>query len=255
LTAEVLLAHALHCDRAWLYAHPEERLSDKARIHFGRYLSERSGGKPTQYITHVQEFFGREFYVNEDVLIPRPETEHIVEAALEIMRAGQHRRVLDLGTGSGAIAVTLSVESHQEIFASDISVASLRVAQRNARQLGANVAFAAADLLSEVRPQSIDLLVSNPPYVPGADAANMQREVREWEPHVALFAGDTGLEIYSALLKQAELTVRAGGRILLELGYQSLDGVQALLADKWTDVTVVSDLAGWPRVIGARLRG
>jgi release factor glutamine methyltransferase len=105
-----------------------------------------------------------------------------------------------------------------------------------------------------IAPSSIDLLVSNPPYVPGGDAANMQKEVREWEPHVALFAGDSGLEIYRRLLTGAERVLKPGGRVLMELGYQSLDGVRELLSDCWTDVEVRSDLAGWPRVIGATLR-
>ncbi len=114
--------------------------------------------------------------------------------------------------------------------------------------------FFAGDLLGPVRPASIDLLVSNPPYVPGADASNMQREVREWEPHVALFAGHSGLEIYRRLLAGAEVALKPGGRLLMELGYQSLEGVREMLATRWTEVDVKSDLAGWPRVIGATLR-
>lgn len=252
LTAEVLLGHALHRDRTWLYAHSDDELSEPQRIHFGRYLSERTRGKPTQYITHLQEFFGREFYVNEDVLIPRPETEHLVEAALELLRGGRET-ILDVGTGSGAIAISLALETQRRVYASDLSAPAITVAERNRNRHGATVEFVVADLLSAVRPRSLDLLVSNPPYVPGADAANMQQEVREWEPHVALFAGDSGLEIYQTLLRQAEVAVKRGGYVLLELGYQSLAGVQELLANHWTDAKVVADLAGWPRVIQARL--
>lgn len=253
LTAEVLLAHALHRDRTWLYAHSDDELSDHARIHFGRYLSERIRGKPTQYITHLQEFYGREFFVNEDVLIPRPETEHLVEAALEHLGLGNVRTVLDVGTGSGAIAISIALEAGREVFASDISGGALTVAARNRSRLGARVQFVQADLLGTVAPRSIDLLISNPPYVPGGDAANMQQEVRDWEPHVALFAGDSGLEIYRALLAQAAEAVRPGGHMLLELGFQSLSGVQQMLAGRWADIKVIADLAGWPRVIGARL--
>lgn len=251
LTAEVLLGHAMHCDRAYLYAHADEELSRRAWIHYGRYLDERLRGKPTQYVTGRQEFFGRDFYVNSDVLIPRPETEHLVEAALAWLRERAEARVLDVGTGSGAIAISVAVETGRQVIASDISTRALRVAERNRQQHKARVTFFAGDLLGAVRPQSIDLLVSNPPYVPGADASNMQVEVREWEPHVALFAGDSGLEIYERLIGGAREAIGLGGRLLMELGYQSLDGVRQMLGSGWTDIEVIPDLAGWPRVIGA----
>ncbi|MBV8553579.1 MAG: peptide chain release factor N(5)-glutamine methyltransferase [Acidobacteriaceae bacterium] len=253
LTAEVLLAHATQHDRTYLYAHAQDELIELWWIHYGRYLNERLKGKPTQYITHKQEFFGRDFYVNENVLIPRPETEHLVEAALEYLRDHTAPRVLDVGTGSGAIAVSLALESGREMLASDVSLAALGVAERNRKRLGAAVSFFAGDLLESVRPQSIDVLLSNPPYVPGGDAANMQTEVRDWEPHLALFAGNSGLEIYQRLITQAETAVKPGGRLIMELGYQSLGGVRDMLAARWRDVSVISDLAGWPRVIGATL--
>lgn len=251
LTAEVLLSHAVRCDRSYLYAHATDELTELGWIHYGRYLNERLKGKPTQYITHRQEFFGRDFFVDERVLIPRPETEHLVEAALHWLPKEARSTVLDVGTGSGAIAVSIALESGCEISASDISTRALQVAERNRRTHDARVHFFACDLLMAVRPASVDLLVSNPPYVPGEDAANMQREVREWEPHVALFAGDTGLEIYRRLIEQAVSVVRPGGRLLMELGYRSLDAVREMLADSWINTEVLSDLAGLPRVIGA----
>ncbi len=252
LTAEVLLTHALKRDRAYLYAHSTDELTELAWIHYGRYLNERLKGKPTQYVTHKQEFFGRNFYVNEDVLIPRPETEHLVEAAVGYARRVGPRTILDVGTGSGAIAVSVALELARAVWASDVSLKALAVARRNASELGATLAFFAGDLLEAVRPGAIDLLVSNPPYVPGEDAANMQTEVRDWEPHVALFAGDTGFEIYRRLIEQASVALRGGGRLYFELGYKSLDGVRRMLADaEWGDFEVISDLAGWPRVIGA----
>lgn len=255
LTAEVLLCHAMRCDRAYLYAHGEDELTQLAWIHYGRYLNERLQGKPTQYITHRQEFFGRNFYVNGDVLIPRPETEHVVEAALTWLKQHPCVRILDVGTGSGAIAVTLALETGRLILASDISLPALAVAERNRNALGACVNLFAADLLAPVRPTSIDLLISNPPYVPGADAANMQMEVREWEPHIALFAGDSGFEIYERLLAAASIVLKPGGRLIMELGYQSLNTVRGMLTPGWRDIEVISDLAGWPRVIGATLPG
>jgi release factor glutamine methyltransferase len=253
LTAEVLLCHALRAGRAFLYAHSRDELTELAWIHYGRYLDERLKGKPTQYITHKQEFLGRDFYVNGDVLIPRPETEHLVETAIAHARKVNPSVIVDVGTGSGAIAISLALELGREVLASDVSVSALAVALRNAQAHQAPVSFVACDLLEAVRPASLDLLVSNPPYVPGEDSANMQTEVRDWEPHVALFAGDTGYEIYRRLIAQAEVAVKLGGRLYFELGYRSLDGVKEMLAARWDDFEVVHDLAGWPRVIGATL--
>lgn len=254
LTAEVLLSHATQRDRTFLYAHSSDELIELWWIHYGRYLNERLKGKPTQYITHRQEFFGRDFYVDENVLIPRPETEHLVETALAYMREHAPARVIDVGTGSGATAISIALESGREILASDVSLAALKVTQRNTQRHSAQVSLLAADLLAAIRPASMDLLLSNPPYVPGEDSANMQREVRDWEPHIALFAGNSGFEIYQQLIAQAEIAVKLGGRLMLELGYRSLDGVRQMLAARWTDILVVSDLAGLPRVIAATLR-
>jgi release factor glutamine methyltransferase len=250
LTAEVLLMHALRHDRAYLYAHPEEELAEVAWIHYGRYLHERLKGKPTQYITGHQEFYGRDFRVKPDVLIPRPETEHLVEAA--IARIKPNDLVLDVGTGSGAIAITLALETHARVFATDISAAALIVAKTNARQLSAHVDFLASNLADAFRDHSVDLVVSNPPYVPRTDEPGLQREVRDYEPHIALFAGRTGLEIYERLIADAARVLRPGGWLLLELGYNSLDPVRAMLQHEWSEIAVMHDLAGLPRVIAAR---
>ena len=254
LTAEVLLGHAMHCERSYLYAHSSDSLTQLAWIHYGRYLNERLKGKPTQYVTHRQEFYGRDFYVNEDVLIPRPETEHLVEDAIGHIRHRDPRRILDVGTGSGAIAISIALECDRHVLASDISLPALKVARRNSASHRAQASFLQSDLLSAVGPASIDLLVSNPPYVPGADAANMQAEVRDFEPHVALFASDDGFEIYQRLIDQAEVVVSRHGRIIMEMGYRSLDRVREMLEPRWTDIQVMSDLAGLPRVIAATLR-
>jgi release factor glutamine methyltransferase len=250
LTAEVLLSHALHKERVFLYSHPEEELADVVWLHYGRYLHQRLQGKPTQYITKRQEFYGREFRVTPDVLIPRPETELVVEFALGFVKAGA--RVVDVGCGSGAIAVTVALERRCEVIASDISWDALRVARENAGRLGAAVQFVHTDLLLGFREGSIDLIISNPPYVPERDAGGLQREVRDFEPHVALFGGVGGNEVYERLIAQAEKVLRPGGGLVVELGYRSLDAVRAMLGTRWQDVSVSDDLAGIPRALGAR---
>lgn len=252
LTAEVLLSHAIGRDRAYLFAHPEEELNERGWIHYGRFLYERIEGKPTQYITKRQEFYSREFVVGPDVLIPRPETEHLVEAAIAKIQPGN--TVLDVGTGSGAIAITLALETRARvILATDLSIPALHVAATNARRLEAAITLVACDLASCFEPRSIDVLVSNPPYVPRTDHPALQREVRDYEPHLALFAGPTGLDIYERLIEQARTVVRPGGWLLVELGYNSLGPVSDMLGADWADVDVRCDLAGLPRVLEARL--
>jgi release factor glutamine methyltransferase len=249
LTAEVLLAHSIGCPRSWLYAHSDEELKEVWWIHYGRYLHQRLSGLPTQYITGTQEFFGRDFRVSPAVLIPRPETEHVIEAALR----DSVSTILDIGTGSGAIAVTLALETEARVTATDISLAALNVASNNSRRLAALVDFLQCDLGSALRDQSFDLLVSNPPYVPERDRVTLQREVRDHEPAMALFAGSDGLEIYRRLIPEAVRLLKPGGRLILELGHNSLEGVRQML-EGWSDVEVIEDLARIPRVIGADKR-
>lgn len=254
LTAEVLLASALNRERSYLYSHPEDPLPRPAEDNYARSLDERLGGKPTQYITSRQEFYGREFLVTPDVFIPRPETEHVVEAALKRAQCGAV--LLDVGCGSGAIAVTLSLEmpgAPAEVWATDNSRAALRVAAENARKLGARISLIACDLISAITARSIDVLVSNPPYVPIEEEPGLPREVREHEPRQALFAGPGGLDAYRRLIADAACVLRPGGSIVFELGYQQADAVTGMLGARWNEVEVVRDLAGLPRVLTARL--
>jgi release factor glutamine methyltransferase len=247
LTAEVLLAHAIGCDRTWLAGHATDELREVWWIHYGRYLHQRMGGTPTQYITHRQEFYGRDFRVTSDVLIPRPETEHVIETALR-HRGGM---ILDIGTGSGAIAATLALETGARVVATDISSAALAVARENAQRLSATVRFVCCNLAEAFANQSFDLVVSNPPYVPEGDS--LPREVREHEPGVALYAGADGLAIYRRLIPEAARVLAPGGWLVMELGYSLANSVRAMV-DGWHEVEVVPDLAGIPRVIAARRR-
>ncbi|MGE5568088.1 MAG: peptide chain release factor N(5)-glutamine methyltransferase [Rhodospirillales bacterium] len=253
LTAEVLLSRALQRERAWLYGHPEEELDSAARAHYQLFLHERLQGKPTQYITGIQEFYGREFLVTPDVFIPRPETEHLIETALRL--APRAESVLDVGCGSGAIAVTLSLElgPTARVFATDASLAALCVARENAGRLGAAVVFIACDLSSAIASRSLELLVSNPPYIPASEEAGLPREVRDFEPRAALFAGPEGLDAYRKLAADGARVLRPGGWMILELGYRQVDAVRAMFDERWGELEVVPDLAGLPRVFAARL--
>lgn len=252
LTAEVLLAHALRKERTWLYAHPEHPLSELEWLHFGRYLHERIQGRPTQYITKTQEWYGRPFLVTPAVLIPRPETEHVIERALEL--SPRPHRILDIGTGSGAIAVTLSLELKAEVFATDLSLDALLVARENSRRLDAKVEFVNCDLASAIR-GGFDLVVSNPPYVPEDEIPGLQREVRDHEPRLALNGGNQGLELYRQIIPQAEQLLKPGGALLFEMGYRSESGIRDSLGPIWSDVKTGYDLAGLPRVLSATKRG
>ncbi|MGO9239352.1 MAG: peptide chain release factor N(5)-glutamine methyltransferase [Bryobacteraceae bacterium] len=277
LTSEVLLTHALHRDRVYLLTHPEHELSEMEWIHYGRFLHERLQGKPTQYITHTQEFWGRDFHVEEGVLIPRPETEHVVEAALALLPksdsagtrvggagtrvggAGTRAcrvdtrvdawRILDIGTGSGILAVTLVLETKARACATEISPDALRIARANAARLGAQVDFVQCDLGAAFDDASLDLIVSNPPYIATAELATLQREVRDWEPRAALDGGADGLAVYRRLIPEAARLLRPGGWLILEIGATQAESVASLLGQGWKECSVIPDLAGLPRVV------
>ncbi|HZI58358.1 MAG TPA: peptide chain release factor N(5)-glutamine methyltransferase [Verrucomicrobiae bacterium] len=259
LNAELLLMFALGCERAYLYAHPERELTPDEQSRFDEVVHERARGCPTQYITGHQEFWGLDLLVSPAVLIPRPETEHVVETVLELVKdcafAGPGRlRILDVGTGSGCIALALASElPHAEIHACDISDDALEMARVNAARLalGGRVLFRKSDLLSVYLGEKFDFVISNPPYVGEIDADKVQKQVREFEPKIAVFSGREGMEIYRRLIPEAQDALRPGGWFVTEIGYSEEEKVRNLLHG-WSDVQVTADLQGIPRVIAAR---
>jgi len=265
LNAELLLMFTLDCDRAYLYAHPEHKLALDEQSRYDAALAERGRGVPTQYITGHQEFWGMDLIVSPAVLIPRPETEHVVEAVLEL--AGVKKtsgpkvfplpsslRIADVGTGSGCIALALAKElPHAEIRASDISAAALEVARANAarHQLESRIQFHQADLLAGFENNSVDLIVSNPPYVGESEEDQVQLEVRKFEPRSAVFAGPTGIEVIKRLIPQARVALRPGGWLVMEISGTISEKVRHLLQD-WNDVRIRPDLQSIPRVAQAQ---
>ncbi len=254
MNAEVLLMFVLGCDRAYLYAHPERELTTDEQQRYLAALDERATGKPAQYITGHQEFWGMDLIVTPAVLIPRPETEHVVETMLELAPRGTNARILDVGTGSGCIALALAKEfPHAAIAAGDISEPALEVARANAarHQLGPRISFRRSDLLEAFAGEEFDFVVSNPPYVSHEERDKVQREVRKFEPEIAVFGGEHGFDIYRRLVPQAQRALRPGGWLVMEIGFTQEQGIRRMLAD-WAEVRVVPDLQGIPRVIAAR---
>jgi release factor glutamine methyltransferase len=258
LNAEVLLMFVLGVNRAYLYAHPERELTPEEGTRYDEVLAQRATGMPSQYITGHQEFWGLDFVVSPAVLIPRPETEHLVETVLELARAVPQPKIVDVGTGSGAIALSLAHElKTAEVYAVDLSADALEIARANAArlQLEGRVKFAQSDVLSSLSEHDFDFVVSNPPYVGFDEADKVQKSVRDFEPRVAVFAGERGLDVIAPLIAQAHAALKSGGWLAMEIGYSMRDAVVSLLDPSlWDDVRVVPDLQGIPRVIAGRKR-
>lgn len=274
LAAELLLLHVLGRDRTWMYAHPEDQISASEAERYLALVRRRVDGEPTQHLTGKQEFWGLEFEVTPDVLIPRPETEHVIEVVLERLAAreiragrrqmltGEELRIADIGTGSGCIAIALAKELPAASFcATDISSAALAVARRNAERhrVADRIHFLECNLLDRYRSgavdhgsRSFDLIVSNPPYIGRREAATLMREVREHEPEIALYGGEEGHEFYGDLIAQAAEHLKPNGILVLELGQTSLPAIRPLVdAPTWTSTGVTNDLSGIPRVLAA----
>jgi release factor glutamine methyltransferase len=282
MNAELLLMFTLNSDRAYLYAHPERELGADEQRRYDAALAERARGVPAQYITGHQEFWGMDLIVSPAVLIPRHETEHIIETVIELALPAAERRkdaahsvsrgtstkheeapeerkkppmrIVDVGTGSGCIALALAKELPQaEIHATDISLAALEVARANAsrHQLENRLQFRETALLAGFENSSFDFIVSNPPYVGESEEDQVQLEVRKFEPHNAVFAGQTGTEVIARLIPQAHAALRPGGWLVMEISGTIAEEVKLLLAD-WKDVQIRPDLQSIPRVAQAR---
>jgi release factor glutamine methyltransferase len=258
--AAALLSYVLACDRAFLIAHSDDQLAPEQLARFRAVVERRAQGEPLQYITGRQEFYGLTFEVTPDVLIPRPETELLVETALELLRATAAPRLCDVGTGSGCIPIALLHERADAHAAGlDISPAALGVAARNAarHQVATRLQLVESDCFAALvatRP-TFDLILSNPPYVAERDLAGLQREVRDFEPRVALTPGGDGLSIIRLLLSDAPPFLAAGGHLLCEIGFNQHEAVAALI-DKtvWTLLDIHQDLQGIPRTLALQKR-
>jgi release factor glutamine methyltransferase len=272
MNAEMLLMFVLGCDRTYLYGHPERILTHQEQSRYEEALAQRFTGIPAQYITGHQEFWGMDLIVSPAVLIPRPETEHVIETVID--RVGRtsshvgrtplsHQRagepsiseflIVDVGTGSGCIALALAKELPKaEIHATEISAAALEIARANAARHQLNrICFHETDLLNGIDRNAFDFVVSNPPYVGESEEEQVQLEVRKFEPRTAVFAGSTGMEIINRLIPQAQEVLKPGGWLAMEISGTIADHVKESLA-MWHHVQITNDLQGIPRVVSAR---
>ncbi|KAF0163702.1 MAG: release factor glutamine methyltransferase [Rhodocyclaceae bacterium] len=262
--ARLLLGHVLGRPAAWLISHDDEVLDEDALLSFASLVARRAGGEPVAYLVGYREFFGREFAVSPFVLIPRPETELLVDIALKakVMRSGIHAdgagetaKILDLGTGSGCIAVTLALEFPQaRVTAVDASAEALTAARKNAERLGASLRFLQSDWFDQLVGERFDLIVANPPYIAAADPHLAAGDLRH-EPEPALASGADGLDAIRRIIAAAPAHMAPGGQLWLEHGYDQAAAVRELLAAAGlSDIEQHRDLAGIVRVSGGRLK-
>ncbi|MDA8124193.1 MAG: peptide chain release factor N(5)-glutamine methyltransferase [Deltaproteobacteria bacterium] len=256
LDAEVLLMHFLKIDRLGLVLHPERRLSEAEATAFAAWVARRCGGEPVAYVTGEKEFWSLTFAVNPAVLIPRPETECLVEEALACCGSGAASRIIDIGTGSGAIAVALASElPRAQIAATDLSPAALTVARRNAVRhgLAERIEFLQGDLFAEAE-GPFDLICSNPPYITDEDYRLLPAGIREFEPQGALIAGPDGLDVLCRIIREGVRRLSPGGTMLLEIGDGQKESVEALFRDGgfYDNIRFRADYGGIDRVAIAR---
>lgn len=263
--AEILLQYILNMNKTEIIINSEKEVQHDLEQKYIAYLDEVIAGKPIQYITHKQEFMGLNFYVDESVLIPQPDTEILVEETIRTVTAnnkllGQNIKILDLCTGSGAIAISLENylknKFETEIIASDVSKKAIDVAKRNARENNAKVKFIISDMFENIKENNFDIIVSNPPYIEKATIITLSKEVQN-EPHLALDGGIDGLDFYRIIAKEGYKYLKSGGYILVEIGYNQKESVSNIFkeyTDQYMDVKCVKDLNGQDRVIEVKRR-
>lgn len=264
LDAQLLLCAVLNKERSYLYMYPEQELTAEQEAHWQALLARREQGEPVAYLIGTKEFYSLDFVVDRRVLIPRPETEILVEAALTLCRqrleSGYYPLVADIGTGSGAIPVSIAVHEPRlpYLYAIDVSPGALDVARLNAQRhhVTERVRFLQGDLLAPL-PEPVDLLLANLPYVGTSEQNSMLPDVLDYEPHLALFSGPGGLDLIERLLREAEQSdkLRPGATLLLEIGYQQQEPLTRLAREIWprANITCLRDLAGWDRVFRIEL--
>ena len=254
--AVLLMSHALKRDRTFIYAHPEYRLSAVESILFKAVIRRRATHEPFQYIVGRQEFYGLEFYVTPDVLIPRPETEILVEAAIKEFRDRESCKFFEVGVGSGCISVSILANlPNATAVAADVSYNALVVAGNNAENNGVSerLELQLSDVYESVDDREFDLIVSNPPYVAAADLASLQREVRDFEPRAALSGGLDGLDVIRRIIQDAPKLLKPNGMLLMEIGWDQSDRVGNILDQLgWKNIEKMPDLQGIPRIMSAR---
>jgi len=261
LDAEILLAYARNCERIKLYTQFAEPLSPPQRSTMRDLVKRRAAAEPVAYLVKHREFFSLDFQLTPDVLIPRPDTETLVVELLERSKSNPTARILDVGTGSGCIAVTAAVHCpNADVTATDISEKALIVAHGNAEQhcVEGRIRFLHGDLLAALpMGEHFDFIVSNPPYIREDEYPTLQPEVRLHEPKLALVAGADGLSVVRRLIEQAAGFLVSGGALLLEIAHEQAQPVRELLqsADRFTEIELVNDLSGQPRVACARSTG
>ena len=254
--ASSLMQFAIAHDRTFVIAHPEYPLSNRETEVFESAVGRRAAREPFQYIVGKQEFFGLDFIVTPDVLIPRPETEILVERAIEILDGRHGGRILEIGAGSGCISVAILKNCPKvTAMAVDVSEQAIEVALRNASMHGVDgrLTLVLSDVYSEIGPEYFDLIVSNPPYVPETEIAGLQPEVRDHEPHLALTDGSTGLTIVERIVGGAFSRLSPHGHLLIEIGFGQASAVREMFCEnEWSNVEFHPDLQGIPRIVAAR---
>lgn len=256
IIAKELLSYVLKKDKVYLTINSDTALTDTEYAEFTKYIEQIIDGKPLQYITQKQEFMGIDFFVNEDVLIPQPDTEILVETVLDICKKydKQSLRILDLCTGSGAIAISLSKILNTQVFASDVSIKALKVAEKNNVMNNTKVEFIESNLFEKINGEKFDIIVSNPPYIKNEEIKLLSKQVQN-EPYIALSGGEDGLDFYRKIIDEAYKYINKNGYLCLEIGYDQKEDLIKLIKqnENYEYENCIKDLSNNDRCIIAKI--